>query len=153
MPATEQAEPAAQGESGDAHRRATAGGDGPSVLVQCVVDLGQPGASPDPRPSVDVDRDRVEAAEVEQQTLGRGAAGEAVPAATRDDVRAGAPCVGDRAVDVTSRRAPDDRPWTDVPIPGLCRESRGVVAGRGRREQVPIERRAQFIETGHSSRR
>ena len=46
VPATEQAEPAAHGESGDADRRAAAGWDGPPALVQCVVHLGQPRAPP-----------------------------------------------------------------------------------------------------------
>ena len=69
VPATEQAEPAAQGEFGDADRRAAAGWDGPPALVQCVVDLGQPRAHPRPPPSVDVDRDGIEAAEVEHQSL------------------------------------------------------------------------------------
>ena len=70
--------------------------------MQCVLDLGQPRARPDRRQSVDVDRDRIEAAEVEHQSLGRGAAGEAMPAATQDDVRAGDSRVGDRAGDVGS---------------------------------------------------
>jgi hypothetical protein len=44
-----------------------------------------------------------------------------MPAATRDDVRAGDSRVGDRAGDVSGRRALDDRPWVHVPVPGYCR--------------------------------
>jgi hypothetical protein len=76
-----------------------------------------------------------------------------MPAATRDDVRAGVACVGERVGDVSGRCALDDRLWAHVPVPEYCRESGGVVAGRGRREQVPIERRAQPVETGHGTRR
>ena len=61
-----------------------------------------------------------------------------MPAATRDDVRAGDSRVGDRAGDVSGRRALDDRQWVHVPVKGLLPGDQCAMTGKQRVEATSV---------------
>lgn len=67
------------------------------MLMQHVIDVRQPCAGTNRRSPVRIDRNSVESAEIEQQTLGRGAPREAVPTAPGDSAHTGGLCESDRA--------------------------------------------------------
>jgi hypothetical protein len=104
VPAAENAEPAAQGQPGDADRRPAPGGDGATVPGEPVVDLGETHSGADHGP-VAVDPYAGHRAHVDHHAGGAGPAGEAVAAAAYRDRVAAVPALPERGTDVGGRGA------------------------------------------------
>lgn len=145
MPAAEDAQPAPEGEPGDADRRSASGRDGDAVCEQLVVHPGQPGPGADRGP-VTGHRDRVQPAEVEQQAGGRRPAREAVPARTYGKPNAVAAGESQRLGHVSTGPAARDRPRSDIVEPGLARSVRRLVLGRAGQEHIAVDRPRQLTD-------
>ena len=106
--AAEDPQPAAEHEAGDPDRRAAARRDRHAVRIERVIDVAEPCAGADRRHPV-ADRHAVDRGDVDQHPLGRGAAGEAVPAGAHRQLESAAAGGRDRLGHVGGRRAARDR--------------------------------------------
>ena len=142
---TEQADPAAEGEAGDADGGTAPGGQGPAVGVQRRVYLSQAGAGSDPGHPVARHGDAVEAGQVEQDPVRRRSAGEAMPPATRGEALPGGGGVAQGTDDVRNRAAQHHEPGTHVPVGGIDRAADRVVTRRVRREHLAVEVKGKHV--------
>jgi hypothetical protein len=139
VPAPEQADPAAEGEAGDADRGTAPGRQGAAVGVERRVHLSQARAGSDRGDPVVCHGDAVEAGQVEHDPVRRRPAREAVPPATRDDAVPGGRRVRHGAHDVRHRAAQDHEPGTHLPVGAVDRTADRLVARRARAEQLAIQ--------------
>jgi hypothetical protein len=113
VPATEDAKPTAERQPGDPDRRAGAGGDRQTVTVKPLVDVAEQRPGLDRGKAVG-DRDGAHLAHVDQDSAGRRAAGETVPAAPRSDLGSDSSCERDRLGHVGCGHAKHGRLRRDV---------------------------------------
>ncbi|GAA1531665.1 hypothetical protein GCM10009827_056790 [Dactylosporangium maewongense] len=141
--AAEDAEPAAEGQAGDADARAAAGRDRPAGPVERVVHAGEG------RPRADADhavthRHRVHRRQVDDHAGGGGAAREVVPAAAQDGGQSLLPDERDRRGDGRRRAAPHHREGPHVVEPWVGRPPQRLEPGGPRQRHLvrdPGERR------------
>ena len=111
--AAEDPEPAAERQPGDADGRAAARRDRDAVGVERVVDVAQERAGADRRPPVG-DGHGAHRRHVDQHARGRGAPGEAVPAAAHRERQPSGARMGDRLGDLLRSGAREGHRRTDV---------------------------------------
>jgi hypothetical protein len=147
--ASEQTDPAAEGEAGDADRGTAPGRQGPAAGVQRRVHLSQAGAGPDRGNPVICHENAIEARQVEHDPVRRRSAREAVPPATWGDAVPGGCRVRQGAGDVRNRAAQNHEPGAHLPVGGVDRAADRFVAGRVRAEQLAVEGGAELGQVGH----
>ena len=136
---------AAEGEAGDAHRRACPGRDHQPVRSERRVDVDEDGAGADDCASAG-NAHAVQARDVEDDAGRRRVAAVAVPAGARHEVDVVAPRPADRVDDVADRLAEDDRLRTDGVEARAVEEPRLVVAGARGRDDVAGEAAAKLTQ-------
>jgi hypothetical protein len=151
----EDADPASEHQTRDAHRRSAAAGDRPSLRVQRVVELAEPGAGPD-RHGVAGDRDRAQTAEVDESAGGRGRPGEAMTTRADRDAGARAACERQHLGDVLGRSAAHDRLRPELPETRHRRPAQPLVPRRPLKHDLTrdriVERRPVRCRRGRAHR-
>ncbi len=152
VPATEDAEATAERQPGDPDRRADAGRDRQAVTVKPVVDVAEQCSGLDRGEGVG-DRDGAHLAQVDQDSAGRRAAGEAVPAAPRSDVGSYSSCERDRLGHVCRGPAPDGRFRGDVLELRPGGLAQGLEVGRVARNDTPLNNGLERANPSEADRR
>jgi hypothetical protein len=127
--ASKDAKTAAQSEARDPDGRPAAGGDGETVLIQCIVQITQARPGTNSR-HVAGDRHRAHRTDVDDNPFRRGVPWEAVSPAPDRRAQPRAPSEANRLGDIFRGLATDDRPRPHVVEAGVGRLANGVVAGR-----------------------
>jgi hypothetical protein len=140
--AAEDPEPAAEGEAGDPDRGTAAGGDGQAMGGQRVVEVAEPHAGTDGR-HLARDRHRAHGRDVQDDPVGRGPAGDRVPAAPDRRPQAQRARDGEGRGDVHGGHAADNGRRPQVLEARHHRLAHRLVVGRAWQDDVAIDRPLQ----------
>jgi hypothetical protein len=140
----EDPEPAPEGEAGDADGGTAAGGDGPAVLGQRVIEVAEPHARADGR-HLARERHRAHGCHVQDDPVGRGVTGDRVPAAADRRRQAQLARNGERGGDVRGGRAADDGLRAHVLEARHHGLAHRLVVGRTRQDDVAGDRSLQRV--------
>ena len=142
--AAEDPDPASEREAGDPDGGTAAGGDRPAAGGQRVVEISEPRTGTDRR-HVTVYGHRAHRCHVDDDPLGRGVAGDRVPATADRGRLAGPPRKCDRRGDIRCAPAPDDGPRSDVLEARHRWPANRLVGGRARQNDIPRDSALQRL--------
>ena len=144
-------QPAAEGEPGNPDGGTAAGGNGQATLGQLVVEVAEPHAGTYGRHLLR-DRNRAHRCDVEDNSVGRGSAGNRVPAAPGRRRQALLARDGKGRSDVRGGRASYDGRWPHVLEARHHGLAYGFVVGRARQDDVAFDRPLQRTPVGGHGR-